>query len=195
MTRRPVTVIVAVLGLLGVLLGACGIPSDSSPRAIGDDEILDRLEGGQGTETGTDPEGEGRAVVVWFVSDEQLRQTQRSVPSNEGVAGSIRALLEGPSPQEREAGISTSIPVGTELISAEQEGDRLTLDFTDELQTVEGSELQYAVAQIVYTATDFNGDIQRVRFMVEGEVVPVPLDDGGTANVVTRTDYSELAPA
>lgn len=194
--RRLLLVLVAVAALLS--LAACGIEADSSPRALDEDDVPEALAATTTTSTAPGSDVPTRTIEVSFLSNEVLRASPREVEVRAGITGAIEALLAGPSEAERSANITTSIPAGTELLDVQvsEDGDLLTLDFSEELGGPQGSELRNAVAQIVYTATAFNGDEdQQVRFQIDGQVRSVPANRGATAPVVTRADYRDLDPA
>ena len=70
----------------------------------------------------------------------------------------------------------------------------LTLDLSEEFDTVTGDRLARAVAQIVFTATAIpGGNIARVAFRVEGEARNVNDDDGRSlSDPVSPNDYQEF---
>ena len=195
--RRALVVLLAALVVL--VVPACGIESDSSPRAVAEDEVPEALVAPTSTSITTPgSDAPTRSVEVSFLSDDVLRSVSREIEVRSGIEGAIEALLAGPTEAERAADLTTSIPAGTELLEVTESEDTglLTLDFSEELRSQQGSELRNAVAQLVYTATAFNGDEdQQVRFRIDGEVQNVPTDEGTTAPVVTRADYRLLDPA
>lgn len=195
MTRRGAGRLLAVV-LTGLLLVACGIESDSSPREIAESDLPAALR--ETTSTTAQQDGAPtRTVDLWFLATEQLAQATREVEVRTGVDAAIEALLLGPSEAERQRGFTTSIPAGTELLrtSAAEDERLLTIDLSAELAAQQGSELRNSVAQIVFTATSFNQTaIERVRFQIDGDVVSVPAREGRTATVVTRSDYADLDP-
>jgi spore germination protein GerM len=192
---RPSRLLLLLLPL-ALLVGACGIESDSSPRELADDQLPDELQETSSTTTPTDG-SPTQPEEVWFLSNELLARTTRDVEVREGINGAINALLDGPTDQERAAGYTTSIPAGTELLRAQpaEEERLLTINLSDELATQQASELRNSVAQIVFTATSFNSAaIQRVRFQIDGEATSVPGAAGSLEPVVTRADYADLDP-
>ena len=195
MTRRGAGRLLAVV-LTGLLLVACGIESDSSPREIAESDLPAALR--ETTSTTAQQDGAPtRTVDLWFLATEQLAQATREVEVRTGVDAAIEALLLGPSEAERQRGFTTSSPAGTELLrtSAAEDERLLTIDLSAELAAQQGSELRNSVAQIVFTATSFNQTaIERVRFQIDGDVVSVPAREGRTATVVTRSDYADLDP-
>lgn len=192
--RRPGAAVLFVLAAALGALAACGVPNESEPRALEADEVPEELASGATTSTtAPDPDAPSRQVEIWFLADELLQPEFRELEVGEGAAGAVAALLDGTTEEERAAGVSSSIPAGTELLGTELEGDRLTVELSEEFNTVAGSELRNAVAQIVYTATGYP-DVGRVRFRVDGDLVDVPVAGGGTESVVTRSEYESLVP-
>jgi spore germination protein GerM len=195
--RRSLLVVGAAMVASLALVGGCGIESDSSPRELADDQVPEELVAPSTTgSTAAGTDAPTRTRVIWFLSDELLTQSPREVEVRAEVEGVIEALLVGPSPQEQDAGLTTSIPAGTELIDADLDEDSglLTINLSEALELAEGSELTNAVAQLVYTATDFSDSIDQVRFQIEGQVRSVPTDGGANAAAVTRADYADLDP-
>jgi hypothetical protein len=187
--------LVAALGVLGLLLTGCGIESDSSPRELAGDQLPDEL---LETTTTTVPGGAPTLTrQVWFLSNELLAESPRDVEVAAGVDGALEAVLGGPTDEEQELGLTTSIPAGTELIDtrAAPEEQLLTINLSEELEALGASELRNAVAQLVFTATSFNSAaIQQVRFQIDGQAVSVPARGSATSSLVTRADYADLDP-
>lgn len=91
--------------------------------------------------------------------------TYRNAPLTE----TLKELLKGPTPQEREKGISTLIPQGTEIKKVYIRDGIAYIDLGESFRFnpfgAEGYQTQ--VRQIVYTVTEFPG-IHGVQFLVEG---------------------------
>lgn len=108
------------------------------------------------------------------VSDEgniSMKSVLRSVPASASpLTTSIRALLEGPRPNELSNDVLSLIPEKSELIGARIENGIAFLDFNEQFRFnalgIEGYESQ--VEQIVYTATEFP-TVQKVQFLIEGQ--------------------------
>jgi spore germination protein GerM len=64
---------------------------------------------------------------------------------------------------------------------------------TREFTGLGGGNQQLAVAQIVWTVTEFPG-VQQVRFSIDGQPLEVPTDEGLTDQPVDRDDYRSVAP-
>ena len=192
---------VGVAVLLALLVGACGVTADDDPEVIAGDEIPEDLLDPTPT-TSTAPAGATAEVTVYLLqrtgSTTQLVPVTREVQDPTRPGERVEALLQPPTEPEKERGLTSSIPaetvlLGTPVLDAERQ--QLTLDFSEELFAVEGTELSQAFAQIVWTVTELEG-VRGVRFLVEGEPQRAPNADGVEQDgAVTATgDYWSLRP-
>jgi spore germination protein GerM len=90
------------------------------------------------------PEPGRREVSVFFTrlqgQETQMAPTPRTVPAETPAAGALRALLAGPTPEERARGLLTEIPPGTKLRKLVLEGGKARASFSEELdQNVAGT--------------------------------------------------------
>jgi lipoprotein-anchoring transpeptidase ErfK/SrfK len=91
------------------------------------------------------------AVKVFFPRGEQLVAVDRPGTTAEDA---VRALLRGPTADERKAGFRTYIPRGTAVRSVRVGGKRATIDLGLKImQGVKAEGLNARLAQVVYTAT------------------------------------------
>ena len=88
-------------------------------------------------------------VKVYFTRGEQLVAAKRTAA--EGVEPAIRALLAGPTTAERKQGYGTAIPSTVTLLSAQVDGENVTLNFSNDFAAVDQRYLA-RLAQVVYTA-------------------------------------------
>jgi len=81
----------------------------------------------------------------------------------------MEELLKGPSPAESGEGLSSLIPAGSRLLSAEVRDGTAYLNFNENFMFNEnGAEgYIYQLRQVVYTATEFP-TVQRVQILIEG---------------------------
>lgn len=185
--RRAVAV--ALLALLAA--SACGVPDDSRPRVIGQEEAVVDL---SPSTTAAEPAGDD-TVRVFFIDRSGERPVLvgvlRPVPS--AVAqNALDQLLAGPP-----TGLASSVPPGTEFGDTSLQDETLTIELagTDAgLLSVAGDALTEAFAQIVWTVTRLSG-VRAVRFVSGGEPVQVPrVGAEPTTEPVDRDDYASLAP-
>ena len=174
----------ALLALL--LVTACGVPTDPSPRAL-DPEAAPF---GVLAEATTAPEGEGR-VALYFVRGDRVVLQPRPVERSTTIPQLLDLLLEGPTPEQVAAGTRSAIPTDLDLEQVEvtARGVAVVTLAVDDNQ-VGTSPLGFA--QIVATLTA-PGRARSVRFRRDGEDLPVPRGDGSlTSDPLDRTDYADL---
>lgn len=186
--------IVAVAGLVA----ACGVPSDEAPRAISATDVPFGLLDAVGTTTTTAslvPELQpGVAVTVYLLDRDGLLLPVSRRSSVGGPVDVLRALLEGPRPDESAAGLRSALPVATELLAFRTgpETGAAIVDLSDDFLTVQGEQQIKAVAQVVLTLTELPG-ITGVRFAFEGQVRPVFRAQGDLTDApLTRASFTQL---
>jgi spore germination protein GerM len=86
---------------------------------------------------GTKAEPGRREVSVFFTrlqgQETQMAPAPRTVPAETPAAGALRALLAGPTPEEKARGLLTEIPPGTKLRKLVLEGGKARASFSEEL--------------------------------------------------------------
>ena len=173
-----VAVIAVVAGCGG---GRQSAPVDSSPATTA---------AAAGTTTVQSPASS--RLAVYFVRDGKVAPVRRAVPETKAVgAAALAVLLDGPTAEERAAGLASAIPSGTSLGGLSISGGDAKLNGVAGLD-------REALGQIVYTLTQFptvhsvNGytrsDLEDVTplILVEsplpGDTVSSPLHIRGTSN-------------
>lgn len=164
----------ALLAAGAAVVASCGIPTDSHPRDIpagrqqdlSDIALLDTPPGGSRiylVDSSTGAQGQLRAVGRDVAQDPQLVLT---------------ALLQGPTQSEREDRLRSAIPSGTELLGVQLTGPRvLSVDLSPRILDASGDNLVDAVAQIVYTLSEFD-TFDAVQLLVDGQSRQWPRGDG-----------------
>jgi len=126
-----------------------------------------------------------------------LFKIKRSIPWKGSVEKKvnvlIRYLLEGPTQEEKEAGISTSIPEWVKLLGVKIKNGVVYLDFSEEIEEGGGTSLmETRLAQIVYTATQFPA-ADKVRLLIDGKKVKYFSSEGIMVDkLLTRDDFKEF---
>jgi spore germination protein GerM len=122
----------------------------------------------------------------------------RVVPESPAVAtAALNALLAGPT--DTEAGgrtITSAIPDGTALLGVTVKNGVATVDLSTEFDSGGGTaSMQYRLAQVVYTLTQFS-TVKSVVFQIEGETVTVFGGEGIVLDgPVDRADYADQLPS
>ena len=194
-TAPPVRMLVLVLAALALVVPSLGTGASAGRAWQGDTETTE--------------------LFVTFLRDGKVASARRSLDVENMQVGTaaLEELLAGPSEAEREAGLTTAIPEGTELLglTIDQEAKVATVDFSAEFTAppeveatpapgVEPVAARTRLAQVVYTLTQFP-TVETVRFDVEGQPLETfDLDgDGGEAATdlsepVGRLDFEDVTP-
>ena len=144
-----------------------------------------------------DPPPELVETEIWLVDpmNKTLSWGTRLVPGGDSLENALEALLAGPVASDREIGITTEIPEGTELLGTKVVDGTATIDLSKNfLDAGLGEKTQrLRRAQIVFTATQFQG-INSVRLLVEGEEESHPYLEGVSKPPQTRNYFDDVAP-
>ena len=198
--RRAVAA--GLAALLAATLASCGLPADDEPRAIAEGDIPADLLDPNPTSSTTVSVAAGTTVVVYLLEERQggnrLVAVEREVTEASTPDQRLAALFGGATKRETDAGLTSGIPVDTQLLSVavDEEEDEVVVDVSGDLFNIEGAQLAQAFAQIVWTATEPSaGGYTRVRFLVDGESTTVfDADGASTEDAVSRADYSAFSP-
>ncbi len=108
----------------------------------------------------------------------------------------VRESLYGLTPSETDLGLTTAIPVGTDLIGVTVDDRIATVDLTSEFDDGGGSfSMRARLAQLVYTVTAYDQTITGVRLELEGEPVEVFSSEGLILDdPMTRAGFEDLLP-
>ncbi len=183
----------ALLLLPGLLMTACAVSTDETPRDIDQGTVVSR----NTDEAAQAAEGAGLIyLTVPGVAGEttRLRSVARDVGDDPDAV--LAALLAGPNSDEFTDQLRTAIPEGVQLLSLQRRaGGIVDIDVTDEIQQLSGDAQVLALAQIVYTMSALSG-VQAVRLSVAGESVQWPDGNGElTAGPLSVYDFPGLEPS
>ena len=135
-------------------------------------------------------------IEVFFVKDGSWAQSVvRAVETPSVGANAIRALLQGPTPAEQDAGLYSSIPSNTLFLGLNISEGLATVDLSREFEVGGGSSnILSRLAQVVYTLTQFP-TVDRVLFHLDGEPVDVFSGEGVVLEEpVDRSSYATILP-
>lgn len=164
--------LVAVGGALLAIAG-CAIQPDSGPRDVPDDHAA-RVAIGTPVE-GAEAQGSGR---IYLLAPEGSTGLLRTVLRNpKGQQELMETLVDGPNEGEVSDGLSTLLPSDLEVNSVRFEGGVVNVDVSDALEDLSDSDLQLAVAQIVFTLSELPG-AESVVIRVDGNSQSWPDGDG-----------------
>ena len=189
--RVAVTVGVGMAAVFGAT--ACSIQQESSPRDIPIDDRgrLDNADPGAGEATG--------ANRVFLITDDEaggerlLRSVLRDVDATPPSAV-LEELIKGPNVAEQEAGMRSDLPADLTLLSpATLVAGTLNVNMSATILELPGTALRYAVAQIVFTASELDG-VRSVRLRVDGDLRAWPNGSGELQTTpLTVYDFPGLA--
>jgi hypothetical protein len=206
--RYAIVTISAVLAaLLGFAIASCGsgaqsagdVPTAGAGTGTGPD-LPGTVETTDGETNPTDTSSGGQGTVqfkVWFHRGEQLFVVTRARQATPRVGtAALEALLEGPTSLERDAGVGTPIPDGTELLGLIVDDGIATVDLTSEYESGGGTaSMTMRLAQVVCTLDQFP-TVKGVLFRLDGQPVDVLGGEGIVIDHPLRCrDYRDLLPA
>jgi germination protein M len=172
------------------LLAGCG--GEQAARPGGTTETAEPPQTG----TGSAPPPETSGLGVYFLRGESVVPVHRQVPQTEAVGtAAVEALLAGPTDEERDLGLTSTVPDGTRLLGLTVADGTATVDLSREFESGGGSlSMTARLAQITFTLTQFP-TVERVWLAVQGEPVYVlggegiPIDEP-----LMRDRFGDLTP-
>lgn len=182
----------ALVLLVALAVGGCAVPTDESPRAVAEEYIPEQLVAAPTTTTA--PSDGGPRVELFFVESVDGINELRREPAvlEDAKPTTVVEALVASVPEELPEGVTSSIPADTQVLGVTLEDGTLTVDLSEEFQTVSGEPLILAVAQIVFTASAMPA-VEDVAFRIEGEPITVPDAEGTELDrPARRSDYVSL---
>ncbi len=186
-------------GLLpaAILLGACGIPTDSAPQKLSRSSVPFGLLAPSApiTTATTLPSTLEVPVQIFLVApDGHLAAVTRDVPFPAPLSAVLSALVAGPTAPEAASGLETAIPSHADVLSANISGGIATINLSSDFSQLVGPTQIQAVAQLVFTATALPA-VHGVSFELQGQKIEVPTGSGAEVpGPVDRTAFAALAP-
>ena len=181
--RRPALALATatIIALAMLVVASCGVPLDSSPRAITRTTIA-----GDEIPPTTSASPGAAEVSVYFLREDRLEEVRYPVSGEPSLSAAVAFALASPA-EGSPAGLTTAVPPGTELRNSSVTDGVATLDLSSEINDISGENQKQAFAQIVFTALSIRG-IDAVRFSIQGKAVDAPTDHGNLGQV-TADDY------
>ncbi len=184
----------AVAAALVAALAGCGVPSDPTPIAISRVPYDLLSPAGTPTSRPTTPAVRGPFVYLRDGEDRLVpveTDVVEAVPV-EAVGAVLARLSEGPSEDERGAGLSTALGPGATLTLRSLEDGRAEIEIDTGDPEPSAERLPLAVGQVVLSVTSVSG-ITSVVLTDDGQPVDAPLPDGArTGRPLTRADFEVL---
>lgn len=181
---------VAVLSVVAALSWSCGGGSTGGDAGEVPDRPTTTEAGAPATEPST---GDTTTVQLFFTLGEKVGPVDRPVPRVSRIgAEAVKALLGGPTDDERRSGYATAIPAGTRFNDLTIDGGVARVDLSRAFESGGGLGLSLRLAQVVCTLDAFP-TVEGVRFVLDGRLVDVLSGDGLVVDKPVRCDdYGEL---
>lgn len=191
MTRRARCRGRVAAAFCALTVSACGISADAEPRDV---------PAAQQQELGVDGDpapgatgGEARIYLLAADVSGQatvLQAVARDVDPT--PTAMLLALLAGANASELDRQLRSALPTGTVLRSAALRGGVLVVDLSPEILQLTGSDLVFALAQVVFSASEIDA-VRAVSLLVDGEPQLWPDGTGVlTATPLTVYDFPGL---
>lgn len=182
--RRPALAVAAALG--AVLLTGCQITSETQARPLGSGAPSPLLI----SPTATAGPAGVQQEQLYFVRQDELVAVARSA-ADVSPERALSDLVAGPTALENERGLTSALPATGELVLLGLDGSTAVVELTG--AALEGGNNQVlALAQVVATLDAAPG-VDDVRFVQDGEPLPVPDADGVLRDTpVSLEDYRGL---
>lgn len=169
------------LALAGLLFASCG--SSSAPTSTTSSSM-------------PAPVAHTKVSLYWVRDGAALGVSHRMViATSDPEKVVMNALLAGPTSLEKAAGLASTIPAGSRLLSLTTSNGLATTNFNSTFASGGGSfSVRARLAQVVFTLTQFVS-IRRVLFEVNGAVITTFSSEGIVLDhALTRSDEVGLLP-
>ena len=179
---------------VAAVASACGVPDHGPPVTI--TQVPYHLMQPEPSVTATPSPGGTARPFVYLVRDQVLVPVQASVRQLSDPAAAVMDVLaqlaDGPSEQDRNAGLSTALGPDTAVHLAGLEDGVARIDIVAGDQIPSPSRVPLAVAQVVLSVTSVPG-VGSVLMTRDGSPVELPLPGGAlTGSPVRAQDYVPL---
>jgi hypothetical protein len=174
-----------VLLLTASVSAGCGVPTDSSPRALDRPEAVGS--------SGPAPDEFGPAVErLYLVRGGRLIRVLRRVPAARTPEQMVTDLFAGPTTDEQEDGLTSALSTMTVGVTTIQQR-RASVEIDEVSDQGARSDEVLAYGQIVCSLTSQGAEVGTVSFTRGGRPLAVPRGDGSLSTLpLTIADYSSL---
>lgn len=186
---------VALLSLACLAFVACGVPSDPRPETISEDQIPFDLLAPSTTQAATTLPLATATQTLYMIRGEKLAPVSRTVASPPALGNVLGALIQGTTIAEADNGLRSAINSQANVLSAQISAGVASINLNGAFAGLGLQDQILAVAQLTYTATEMHG-VTGVRISLDSVPADMPRGDGSTTKEpLTRSDYSQVAPA
>ena len=174
-----------------VMVTSCGLGTDDEPTALSvpkdvfPPDAKEKDEFDLSVNTTFHP--------IYFLKDDVLVEVRRQLPAPVFLDAPLTNLLSGPTETEAEAGFSSAIPAGTEVVDVGLLADNtISIHLNQTFFEIEGEQRIRASAQLVFTASALISESQGIIFFLDGEPVQLPDGDGVIEEVPIESSVDDL---
>ncbi|MGI9021665.1 MAG: GerMN domain-containing protein [Acidimicrobiales bacterium] len=201
MRRLAVMAVATMTVVLGAACTGGSKVNDAGPAPTRQPGAPAQPAGPDDSGTAADPAAgaDGTATVsLWLTQGDTLHRIARTVPKVTGIgAVTLQALLAGPTPEEKRAGVGTAIPDGTRLLGLTIDDATARVDLSRQFEVTGDDEgVILSLAQVTCTIDQFDS-VTGVRFALDGQDVAVLAGDGTVTDrplTCRRFGQPEAAP-
>ncbi|MEO6125511.1 MAG: GerMN domain-containing protein [Ilumatobacteraceae bacterium] len=173
-----------------MMLVSCGVPTETTPRSISDNQLPDGLR--PANATGQPASAASEAIRVWLVRDDGLTSVIRRIDSPATTLDVLASLGIGPSDIEQRLSLRSALPDASLIIDAQINGGTAVVGLDSAFDQIPATDQVLAIGQVVLTLTNLRG-VGQVRFERDGSEVAVPLPDGRSVDrAVSADDFVAL---
>lgn len=181
---RTAAAVAVALALVG-----CGVPLEEQAVATPADALPYAL---QNPPTSRVLTAQLNNAVIYLVADDQLVGVQRSVTEPEDLEQLMTELTEPLSDAERTASLRRALSDGDLIGEVSENLGLASVELTTSFDRMPLREQILALGQVVFTLTELD-EIDRVRFVRNGERLAIPTDNGQLVDTpVSRRNYANL---
>jgi spore germination protein GerM len=179
----------AGLVLACVVLSACGVREQDAPEPLPPEVLPSELRPSAAASAAPSPTA--TTVPVYLVEAGRLVREERPA-RRRTVEEALAALLTA---GEAQGSQRSAVPPGTVVERLSVRGELLSVDLSGQFAEVRGRDQLLAVAQVVWTATEFP-PVRSVDLLVDGSRIELPVEQGAvSAGPAQRADYWSVGPA
>lgn len=179
----------AAAALTVLVLTSCGVRAQDGPEPLPPDVLPSELR--QSSPSSAAPTPTATTVPVYLVEGSRLVREERPARSRT-VEQALAALLTAGNTQGSRR---SAVPPGTVVEGLDRRGELLSVDLSASFAQVRGRDQLLAVAQLVWTATEFP-PVRQVDVLVDGRRIQLPVEQGEVSSgPARRDDYRSVRPA
>lgn len=181
----------AALVVILVLLSACGVRTQDGPELLPPHVVPSELQQRAAASAAPGPTPTPLSTVpIYLVEGDRIVRESRPAPARDVEDALVALLTAG----EADGSRRSAVPPGTIVERVEVRGDLLSIEFSAQFAQVRGTDQVLAVAQVVWTVTEFP-PVRRVDLLVDGRPIELPVEPGGVSSgPAEREDYLSVGP-